>query len=85
MYKPKYIIADGSAIIFSAAIQHSDMAKGMGRIDGAGFVDFRTEVDSYGETIIKAFAYGKSTSLGIESRPEQDSMILTRQITNVFG
>ncbi len=85
MYKPKYIIADGSAIIFPAAIQHSDMAKGMGRIDGAGFVDFRTEVDSYGETIIKAFAYGKSTSLGIESRPEQDSMILTRQITNVFG
>lgn len=85
MYKPKYIIADGSAIIFSAAIQHSDMARGMGRIDGAGFVDFRTEVDDYGETIIKAFAYGKSTSLDIESRPEQDSMILTSQITNVFG
>jgi hypothetical protein len=84
MYKPKYIIADGSAIIFSAAIQHSDMARGMGRIDGAGFVNFSTEIDSYGETIIKAFAYGKSTSLGIESRPEEDSAIITRQITNVF-
>ena len=85
MYNPKYIIADGSAIIFSAAIQHSDMARGMGRIDGAGFVSFRTEIDSYGETIIKALAYGKSTSLDIESREEQDSAILTRQITNVFG
>lgn len=85
MYKPKYIIADGSAIIFSAVIQHKDMARGMGRIDGAGFVDFRTEVDSWGETIMKAVAYGESISLGIKSRPEEDSAILTRQITNVFG
>lgn len=85
MYNPKYIIVDGSAIIFSAAIQHSDMARGMGRIDGAGFVNFRTEIDSYGETIIKALAYGKSTSLDIESREEKDSAILTKQITNVFG
>lgn len=85
MYKPKYIIADGSAIIFSAAITHSTMARGMGRIDGAGFVDFQTEVDSFGETIIKAVAYGESTSLDIKSRPVEDSAILTRQITNVFG
>ena len=85
MYKPKYIIADGSAIIFSAAIQHKDMARGMGRIDGAGFVDFHTEVDSWGETIIKAVAYGESISLNIKSRPEEDSAIITRQITNVFG
>jgi len=84
MYKPKYIIADGSAIIFSAAITHSTMARGMGRIDGAGFVDFQTEIDSYGETIIKAVAYGESTSLDIKSRPVEDSAILTRQITNVF-
>ena len=84
MYKPKYIIADGSAIIFSAAITHSTLARGMGRIDGAGFVDFQTEVDSWGETIIKAVAYGESTSLGIKSRPEEDSAIITRQITNVF-
>ncbi len=84
MYKPKYIIADGSAIIFSAVITHSTMARGMGRIDGAGFVDFQTEIDSYGETIIKAVAYGESTSLDIKSRPVEDSAILTRQITNVF-
>lgn len=85
MYNPKYIIAEGSAIIFSRAIQHSDMARGMGRIDGAGFVNFRTEIDSYGETIIKALAYGESESLDIKSREEKDSAILTRQITNVFG
>lgn len=85
MYKPKYIIADGSAIIFSAAITHSTIARGMGRIDGAGFVDFQTEVDSFGETIIKAVAYGESTSLDIQSRLVEDSAILTRQITNIFG
>ena len=85
MYKAKYIIPDGSAIVFSAVITHSTMARGMGRIDGAGFVDFRTEVDSWGETIIKAVAYGESTSLDIKSRPEEDSAIITRQITNVFG
>jgi hypothetical protein len=85
MYKAKYIIADGSAIVFSAVITHSTMARGMGRIDGAGFVDFTTEVDSWGETIIKAVAYGESTSLDIKSRPEEDSAIITRQITNVFG
>ena len=85
MYKAKYIIADGSAIVFSAVITHSTMARGMGRIDGAGFVDFTTEVDSWGETIIKAVAYGESTSLDIKSRPDEDSAIITRQITNVFG
>jgi hypothetical protein len=85
MYKPKYIIADGSAIIFSAAIQHKDMARGWGRIDGAGFVDFSTEVDSWGQTIVKAVAYGESVSLDIKSRPEEDSAIISRQITNVFG
>lgn len=85
MYKAKYIIADGSAIVFSAVITHSTMARGMGRIDGAGFVDFTTAVNSWGETIIKAVAYGESISLDIKSRPEEDSIIITRQITNVFG
>ena len=48
-----------------------------------GFVNFTTEIDSYGETIIKANAYGKSISLGIESQ-EGDSRILTNQITNTY-
>jgi hypothetical protein len=79
----KYVIIDGCAIIFSAAIQHKDMVGYNERATGAGFVRFSTEVDSYGETIIKAIAYGKSISLGIESQ-EGDSRILTSQITNTY-
>jgi hypothetical protein len=79
----KYVIIDGCAIIFSAAIQHKDMVGYNEKATGAGFVRFSTEVDSYGETIIKAIAYGKSISLGIESQ-EGDSRILTSQITNTY-
>lgn len=79
----KYVIVDGCAIIFSAAIQHKDMVGHNEKATGAGFVRFTTEVDSYGETIIKAIAYGKSISLGIESQ-ERDSHILTSQITNTY-
>lgn len=79
----KYVIVDGCAIIFSAAIQHKDMVGYNEKATGAGFVRFTTEVDSYGETIIKVKAYGKSISLGIESQ-EDDSRILTSQITNTY-
>lgn len=79
----KYVIVDGCAIIFSAAIQHKDMVGYNKKATGAGFVRFTTEVDSYGETIIKVIAYGKSISLGIESQ-EGDSRILTSQITNTY-
>ena len=79
----KYVIVDGCAIIFSAAIQHKDMVGFNEKATGAGFVSFTTEIDSWGETIIKANAYGKSTSLGIESQ-EGDSRILTSQITNTY-
>jgi hypothetical protein len=84
MYEAKYVIVEGSGIIFSAAIQHKDMVGFNQKCEGAGFVHFATKVDSYGETIIIAKCYGKSVSLGIESRPEEDSQILTRQITNPF-
>jgi hypothetical protein len=83
MNRAKYIIADGSAIVFSAAITHSDMVRGKGRIDGAGFVTFAM-VNVDGEDIIKANAYGDSVSLGIKSRGEDDSIIITRQISNVW-
>ncbi len=79
----KYVIVDDCAIIFSAAIQHKDMVGYNKKATGAGFVRFRAEIDEYGETIIKADAYGKSVSLGIESQ-EKDSRILTMQITNTY-
>lgn len=77
----KYVIVDGCAIIFSPAIKHSHMVSFNKKATGAGFVRFIAEVDEYGETIIKAQAYGKSISLDVESQ-EKDSGILTRQITN---
>lgn len=84
MYKAKYVIVGGSAIVFSAAIQHSEMVGYNKKCEGAGFVSFSTKVDSYGETIIVANAYGESISLGIKSRGEEDSMIITRQISDPF-
>lgn len=79
----KYVIVDGCAKIFTAAIMHKDMVGFNQKATGAGFVRFTAEVDSYGETIIKAIAYGKSISLGVESQ-KGDSEILTRQITNTY-
>jgi hypothetical protein len=84
MYEAKYVIVEGSGIIFSAAIQHKDMVGYNEKCEGAGFVRFVVEKDSYGDDIIVAQCYGESISLGIKSRPEKDSKILTRQITNPF-
>jgi len=78
----KYVIVEGSAIVFSAAIQHRDMVGYNQNCTGAGFVTFYTKNDSYGDAIIKADCYGESVSLGIKSNGEADSMIVTRQITN---
>jgi hypothetical protein len=85
MNEVKYVIVNGCAIVFSAAIQHKDMVGYNEKCEGAGFVRFDTETDpTYGDTIIVAKCYGKSVSLGIESRPEEDSRIVTRQITNTY-
>lgn len=76
----KYVIVDGCAIVFSAAIQHKKMV-GYNKIaTGAGFVRFH--YDESKEKIV-ATAYGKSISLGIESQ-EGDTEILTSQITNTY-
>jgi hypothetical protein len=84
MYRAKYVIVEGSAIVFSAAIQHKDMVGFNQKCDGAGFVSFALTKDSFGDEIISATCYGESISLGIKSRDEQDSVIVTRQITNPF-
>jgi hypothetical protein len=76
----KYVIVDGCAIIFSAAIQHKDMVGHNKIATGAGFVRF---IFDEKDDQIKAIAYGKSISLGIESQ-ERDTHILTTQITNTY-
>ena len=84
MYEVKYVIVGGRAIVFSAAIQHKDMVGYNQKCEGAGFVRFKVSKDSYGEDVITAHCYGESISLGIKSRPEEDSKIVTHQITNPF-
>lgn len=78
----KYVIIDGKAIIFSDRFQHSDMV-GFGQtVEGAGFVFFRSTINEYGEPRVEAITGGMSVSLGVESRGEIDSAIITRQIAN---
>jgi len=75
----KYVIVDGCAIVFSAAITHSDMVKYGKKAEGAGFVRFYPGKNEWDEDTIIAKCYGDSFSLGVASR-EEDSEIVTRQI-----
>lgn len=76
----KYVIVNGSAIVFSAAIMHSEMVKYNQKAEGAGFVRFYSSKNEWGEDKIIAECYGKSISLGVESRGGEDSFIVTSQI-----
>ena len=76
----KYVIVGGSAIVFSAAIMHSEMIRHHQKAEGAGFVRFYPIKNEWGEDKIIAKCYGESISLGVESRGEEDSFIVTSQI-----
>lgn len=80
MLDVKYVIVDGSAIVFSAAITHSDMVGIRQKVEGAGFVRFYSKKNEYGEDIVFAKCFGSSFSLGVHSREEKDSRIVTNQI-----
>lgn len=82
MNKTKYVIVEGSAIVFSAAIQHKDMVGRNQKCESAGFVNFNCEVNKDGYTIMVAKCYGMSISLDIKSRGEEDSVLINRQILN---
>jgi hypothetical protein len=81
MSNVKYVIVDGTAIVFPASIQHSDMVSFGQKCTGAGFVSFYVKRDEYGEDIIHAHCTGESYSLGVKAGID-DSEIVTRQITN---
>ena len=83
MLETKYVIVDGCAIVFSAAIAHSDMVRNGKKAEGAGFVRFYINKDEYDEDVVIAKCYGRSISLGIESR-EEDSTIVTSQIFSMY-
>lgn len=67
----KYIIfSNRQAIIFSRDIEHRDMAQqtyGVNRVFSAGFVTKHND---------QIKCYGKSTSLDVDSKPEQDKAII---------
>jgi hypothetical protein len=74
MNEKKYVIKNGSAIIFSSAINHSDFGGG---IEGAGFVSIYSEL---GSDDVDCVCYGESISLGIKSRGEEDAWIIKSQL-----
>lgn len=82
MYRAKYVIVEGSAIVFSPVIEHKKMVGFNQKCEGAGFVDFHYREDGPFGDYIYARCYGESVSLGIKSRGDADSEIITRQITN---
>lgn len=80
----KYVIVDGSAIVFSGAIAHKDMVGYNQKCEGAGFVEFYATKNKWEEAVIKAKCFGESISLGIPSRGEEDEFYINSQILNDF-
>ncbi len=75
MKKLKYIMADGSPILFGDAIQHKEVARGF-NVTSAGFcsIDFVREDDRY-----KVSVYGESESIQKASNPN-DAMKIEQMI-----
>lgn len=76
----KYVVVENEygndcAIVFNRQLLHSSIAQAFNKVVGAGFC--RLYENAEGE--FEYGCYGKSVSLGIESR-EIDSDILTRQL-----
>lgn len=79
MSSAKYVIVDGSAVVFSPALIHSKMVPFGSKVDGAGFVRFEVQTDEYGDNIVVATVWGHSESLGVSSN-EWDATIITCQL-----
>jgi hypothetical protein len=79
----KYIIVNAgfgteAPILFSELLKHSEVA-GNRQVISAGFVQINAE-EKDGEQVLVATCYGESTSLGIKSREEEDSKLVTSQL-----
>jgi hypothetical protein len=80
----KYVIVNGSAIVFSGAIVHRDMVGYNQKCEGAGFVSFYPSKNEYNEDVIQAKCFGESFSLGVSSRGKEDEILINSQILNPF-
>lgn len=76
----KYVITDKNDFaIFTKLTNHSDIRGLYGKIVGAGFCNFAQKADSEDVNI---HCYGRSVSLGISSR-EEDEEIINNKINGV--
>lgn len=79
--KTKYIIVSDNTgmeqiVIFSQFMNHNDVARGIhGKVISAGFIAISSDND--GPVII---CYGRSESLNIDSRPDEDVLIAKEQL-----
>lgn len=73
----KYIVTEVSCcnifMMFDPILEHAQMSRG--NVLGAGTVDLVPE-----DGKIVAYCYGKSVSLGVASRGEEDSKIITKAL-----
>lgn len=76
MGNPKYVIVNGSVIVFSPAIKHNTFESM--KPTSAGFISFG--VDKDGNPSCTCF--GKSESLKLESNPEEDTIRANFQLLN---
>lgn len=81
--KLKYVLRDigGSPCVFfgDTLIEHSDLGRNYGELLSAGFCSFEVQ---NGE-ITKVYVWGKSVSLGVESKPE-DAEIIQRAMNRDY-
>ncbi len=80
MYTAKYVVVNGGVIVFSAAINHSDMVGHGENATSAGFVSFRVIKDIDDFDVVEPHCYGESISLGVKSNPEADQRKIRIQI-----
>lgn len=73
----KYIITRYSPIVFSSSEKHSEVAKGLGDIESAGFLIIT--VDENKKMVCSV--YGESISLKVKSHPD-DKIKLERMLNN---
>ena len=74
----KYIVFnEKDFIIIPDYMNHIDVVKDITQVKSAGTVRFYGAKSQAGEYVIVADCYGKSISLGIESKPEEDSDLIS--------
>lgn len=73
----KYIIINGSPILFAPDFIHKDIVGANGNVESAGFFLLRKDEAT---AQLKVICIGESTSLSISSRPEIDQKLISNYL-----